>query len=106
MTDRHADGSQLNIRSTSSVVTSANRWDHLLARWGINVVGHRVEPGLYSLGSPTARSPVFVTANYTLSFDALRSALAGAEGYFLILDTQGINVWYSLCVMQEAWWKG
>jgi hypothetical protein len=36
---------------------------------------------------------VFVTANYTLSFDALRKALAGLDGYILVLDTKGINVW-------------
>jgi hypothetical protein len=52
-----------------------------------------VEPGLYALGSPTADSPVFVSANYTLSFDALRSALSGTDGYILVLDTKGINVW-------------
>ena len=56
-------------------------------------MGHRVEPGLYSLGNPTSESPVFVTANYTLSFDALRSALKGIDGYILVLDTQGVNVW-------------
>ena len=55
--------------------------------------GHRVRPGLYALGRPGPDSPVFVTANYTLSFDALRSALAGTDGYILVLDTQGINVW-------------
>jgi hypothetical protein len=38
-------------------------------------------------------SPVFVSANYTLSFDALRSSLAGIDGYILVLDTKGINVW-------------
>ncbi|MBI5032073.1 MAG: carbon monoxide dehydrogenase [Chloroflexi bacterium] len=56
-------------------------------------MGHRIEPGLYALGKPTADSPVFVTANYTLSFDALRSALAGIDAYILVLDTQAINVW-------------
>jgi hypothetical protein len=81
------------IPSTTSVITWANRWDHILARWAIKRGGHRVEPGLYRLGRPTAESPVFVTANYTLSFDALRSALAGIDGYILVLDTQGINVW-------------
>jgi hypothetical protein len=45
------------------------------------------------LGDPTVTSPVFVTANYTLSFDALRSALVGVDGYILVLDTKGINVW-------------
>ncbi len=34
-----------------------------------------------------------MTANYTLSFDALRSSLAGIDGYIMVLDTRGINVW-------------
>ncbi len=82
-----------HIHPATSILTWANRWDHALARWGVNRSGHRVAPGLYTLGQPTADSPVFVTANYTLSFDALRSALAGMNGYILMLDTQGINVW-------------
>lgn len=81
------------IQPATSTITWANRWDHFLARWGVNRSGHRVEPGLYALGDPTPDSPVFVTANYTLSFDALRSALAGIDGYVLALDTHGINVW-------------
>jgi hypothetical protein len=52
-----------------------------------------VEPGLYRLGNPTPESLVFASANYTLSFDALRSALNGYDAYILVLDTQGINVW-------------
>jgi hypothetical protein len=83
----------LQVRQAASVITPANRWDHLLARWGVDRMGHRVEPGLYALGQPTPDSPVFVTANYTLSFDALRSALVGFDGYILVLDTQGVNVW-------------
>ncbi len=83
----------LQVRQTTSVLTLANRWDHFLARWGIDRMGHRVEPGLYTLGHPSPDSPVFVTANYTLSFDALRSALVGLDGYILVLDTQGVNVW-------------
>ena len=59
----------------------------------MNRMGHRVEPDLYRLGNPTAESPVFASANYTLSFDALRSALAGFDSYILVLDTKGINVW-------------
>lgn len=75
------------------IITSANRLDHFLARWGVNRMGHRVEPGLYRIGCPTTESPVFASANYTLSFDALRSALAGFDAYILVLDTKGINVW-------------
>jgi hypothetical protein len=81
------------IRTTDSTITFANRLDHFLARWGINRMGHRVEPGLYRLGNPAPESPVFTSANYTLSFDALRSALAGNDAWILVLDTKGINVW-------------
>jgi len=56
-------------------------------------MGHRVEPGLYRLGDPTPDSEVFASANYTLSFDALRSALDGRNAWILVLDTKGINVW-------------
>jgi hypothetical protein len=81
------------VRQTTSELTLANRWDHILARSGVNRAGHRVEPGLYALGNPTAGSPVFVTANYTLSFDALRAALDGMAAHIMVLDTKGINVW-------------
>ena len=81
------------LPQTSSTLTPADRWDHFLARWGVHRSGHRVEPGLYALGHPAPESPVFCTANYTLSFDALRSALAGVDGYILVMDTHGINVW-------------
>jgi hypothetical protein len=82
-----------SIRQTTSQLTLANRWDHFLARWAVNRDGHRVDPGLYALGKPDSRSSVFVTANYTLSFDALRLALDGMDSYILVLDTKGINVW-------------
>ena len=93
MSEANAISIQPHIQPTTSTITWANRWDHFLARWGVNRSGHRVEPGLYALGNPTPDSPVFVTANYTLSFDALRSSLAGIDGYIMVLDTQGINVW-------------
>jgi hypothetical protein len=59
----------------------------------VNRSGHRVAPGLYRLGNPGPGAPVFASANYTLSFDALRSALGGVDAYILVLDTKGINVW-------------
>lgn len=78
---------------TDSVITAADRRGHFLARWGYRRDKHRLEPGLYALGNPTPDSAVFVTANYTLSFDALRSALAGRDAHILVLNTEGINVW-------------
>jgi hypothetical protein len=81
------------IRTTDSTITFANRLDHFLARGGWKRESHRVKPGLYRLGNPDPDSPVFASANYTLSFDALRSALAGVDAWILVLDTKGINVW-------------
>ena len=81
------------IQPIPTRLSQADHWDHFLARIGVRRSEHRVEPGLYALGDPTPDSPVFVSANYTLSFDALRSALDGIDGYILVLDTKGINVW-------------
>ncbi len=91
----HSDSklAHYGIKSTTSTITLGTRWDHFLARWGIKRYEHLVEPGLYALGNPTEESPVFVSANYTLSFDALRSALARFDCYIMVLDTKGINVW-------------
>ena len=88
-----ADTTPAEIRAADSRITFANRLDHVLARCGVNRGGHRVEPGLYRLGNPGPDSPVFASANYSLSFDVLRSALTGIDGYLLVLDTRGINVW-------------
>ncbi len=79
--------------STTSALTWADHWGHIQARWGYRRNEHLVAPGLYALGRPGPDSPVFVTANYTLSFDALRRSLPGRDGYLLVLDTRGVNVW-------------
>ena len=81
------------VRTTDSKIRPAHRFDHFMARVGVNLGGHRVEPGLYHLGNPSPDSLVFASANYTLSFDALRSSLNGYDAYILVLDTRGINVW-------------
>ncbi len=52
-----------------------------------------IKPGIYGIGSPDSSSHVFVTANYKLTFDKLRSSLSGVSAWILVLDTQGINVW-------------
>jgi len=70
--------------------------DHLgtlRVRVGIGRNDYKVAPGLYALGWPDANAPVLVTANYKLSFDFLRSQLAGVHAWLLVLDTRGINVW-------------
>ncbi len=84
---------QREKRRTTSKLTYRDMLDHFMARWAVNRSGHLVEPGLYELGEPGPESPVFVTANYTMSFDALRSALEGLDAHILVLDTKGVNVW-------------
>jgi hypothetical protein len=54
---------------------------------------YKVKPGLYSFENPGSESPVFVSANYKLSFDILRQSLSGLSAWILVLDTHGINVW-------------
>ena len=65
----------------------------VMVRWGINRGNYRVNPGLYAIGTPGTESDVFVTANYKLSFDALRKNLDGMNCWVLVLDTNGVNVW-------------
>jgi hypothetical protein len=79
--------------STNTIVTSSDRWQHVMARLGYRRDQRRVLAGLYTVGNPLPSSPVFVTANYKLSFDALRSVLAGIDSYILVLETFGVNVW-------------
>ncbi len=54
---------------------------------------YKVKPGLYALGKPDENSHVIVTANYKMSFDAVRKNLARHDAWILVLDTAGINVW-------------
>ncbi len=81
------------VETVSSDYTRTDRLAVWKARWGINRMAYRVKPGLYALGSPAADSPVFATANYKLSFDALRTNLKGLNAWLLVLDTKGVNVW-------------
>ena len=87
------DRREVRALPVTAEMTWADRWDHVLARWGVKRNEHRVTPGLYALRNPGPDAPVFVTANYTLSFDALRTSLAGVDAHILVLDTDGINVW-------------
>lgn len=65
----------------------------LKARLGINRAQYKIAPGLYCAGTPDDRAPVLVTANYKLTFDALRKELNSVSAWILVLDTRGINVW-------------
>ena len=68
-------------------------WETVKVRLGINRNQYKVTPGLYCVGEPDRDSPVLVSANYKLSFDALRRALSSTHAWILVLDTRGVNVW-------------
>jgi hypothetical protein len=63
------------------------------ARLGFGRDSYSIAPGIYGAGTPDDGSPVLVTANYKLTFDALRCSLAGIDAWILVLDTRSINVW-------------
>lgn len=59
---------ELKIMETSTHLTFHDILGSWKARWGINRMNYRVEPGLYRVGNPYESSPVLITANYKLSF--------------------------------------
>jgi hypothetical protein len=81
------------IPKVSTVLCFRDRLGGWKVRWGIGRMRYTVAPGLYAVGEPDAGSPVFVSANYKLSFDRLRESLSGIDGWILVLDTRGVNVW-------------
>lgn len=89
-------GTDCGARPATQVTTKltpADRRGTRMVRWGFRRDSYRVAPGLYFVGNPTPESPVFLSANYKLSFDTLRSSLPGIDAWLLVLDTRGINVW-------------
>jgi len=48
---------------------------------------------LMKIGNPDQDSPVFLTCNYHLTVERVKSALKGTDCYLLIANSQGINVW-------------
>jgi hypothetical protein len=82
-----------SIPIVSTHFGSPERLGSWRARWGIGRMKFIVPPGLYGFGHPDAWSSVFVTSNYKMTFDRVRRALGGRDGWILVLDTRGINVW-------------
>jgi hypothetical protein len=81
------------VPQVATTLTCADRLGAWKARWGIGRMNYVVPPGLYAIGSPSPDDPVLVTANYKMSYDIVRNALAERNGWLLVLETYGINVW-------------
>jgi hypothetical protein len=84
---------EIKINPTSSQLKTQDILGAWKVRWGINRMDFRVDPGLYRLGNPDPNAPVLVTANYKMTFDALRKELTDFDAWILVLDTKGVNVW-------------
>ncbi|PKQ29503.1 MAG: hypothetical protein CVT60_04960, partial [Actinobacteria bacterium HGW-Actinobacteria-10] len=81
------------LPQASTRLTWTDRLVAIAARLNIRRMQRTVPVGLYRVGSPAPDAPVLVTANYRLSFDAVRSALSDRDAWLLVVDTNGINVW-------------
>jgi len=82
-----------DIPVVSTQLNFSDYWGAIKVRWGIGRHHYTVAPGLYKVGEPGRDSDVFVSANYKLSFDALRKNLDSINAWILVIDTKGINVW-------------
>jgi hypothetical protein len=89
----HILNSDVEIPQVSTELKIRDFLGAVRVRWGIGRDNYRIIPGIYAIGSPGSSSDVFVTANYKLSFDTVRKNLSGINGWILVLDTKGINVW-------------
>lgn len=81
------------VGKVSAEISRSERWQHFKCRIGGFRNEYTIESGLYAFGDPDANADVLVSANYRLSFDALRQELKGLNLWILVLDTKGINVW-------------
>ncbi len=81
------------IPQISTKLKQSDFWGAVMVRWGFNRDNYRVTPGIYAVGTPGPESDVFVTSNYKLTFDNVRKHLSGTDGWILVLDTKGVNVW-------------
>jgi acetyl-CoA decarbonylase/synthase complex subunit gamma len=82
-----------DLPKVSSLLTRQDQWGTIKARIGAGRMDYTINPGLYALGEPDENASVLASANYKMSFDYLRKALAGRNAWILVLDTKGINVW-------------
>jgi len=52
------------------------------------------DPGIYEIGEPTEKSPIFVTSNYRLTKIPVEIDIKGAnlDAYLLVVDSEGIGI--------------
>lgn len=81
------------VPRVETVLSRCDFFGAFKVRLGVGRNDYKITPGLYCVGDPGPEAPVLVTANYKLSFDALRKDLQDLDAWILVLETRGINVW-------------
>lgn len=64
-----------------------------VALTGLRLLPFPTKTGLITLGTPDRMSPVFVTGNYDLTVRRVKRALRHIDGYLLVANSNGVNVW-------------
>jgi len=82
-----------NAKGVSTELRLTDYVNHFNTRLGIKRDHRFIEPGLYKTGEPDKSSPIFVSSNFQMSFNKLRSSLKNLNSWILVIDTKGINVW-------------
>ncbi len=60
---------------------------------GLRLVPFPTKTGVATLGQPDRMSPVFLTGNYDLTVRRVKRALGGIDGYLVVANSHGVNVW-------------
>jgi 2-polyprenyl-3-methyl-5-hydroxy-6-metoxy-1,4-benzoquinol methylase len=71
--------------------TGARRWLLRSAAWLTLPIA--VAPGVYAIGRPGPSAPVLLTGNFLGSVEAVRAAMGERDGYLVVEDSDGWNVW-------------
>jgi hypothetical protein len=92
------------LPQVSSALRLQDHWGTVKARFGVGRMDYSINPGLYALCNPDENSPVFVSANYKMSFDRLREALPG-RAFSLKGFSVGIVIALILLYLRDIHWQ-
>lgn len=81
------------VKRISTHIFTQDKLGTVAVRCGIKRDSYKVAPGIYAVGNPNDASPMLVTCNYKLTFDAVRHSLSGLDAWLLVINTGGVNVW-------------
>lgn len=81
------------VKRISTRIFPNDKLGSIAVRFGIKRDSYKVAPGIYAIGNPNDTSPMLVTCNYKLTFDAVRQSLSGLDAWLLVINTGGVNVW-------------